>query len=608
MEILIGLLIIAVGSFGQSSSYVPIRKVRDWSWESFWLVQGIFAWIVFPWLGASLALPEGVTLGALWAAGGAWQSVFNGVLWGVGGLTFGLSMRYLGVALGQSIALGTCAAFGTLFPALLAGQNLFRGEGLALLLGVCITLAGIAVIGYAGSLRSRLLSDEERRAAVKDFALTKGLLVALLAGAMSACFSLGLESGAAIQAAAVAAGVKELFALNPVILLVTLGDQCRLLHLLQREKPHGPRLLLGTGGRVGQQRALLRAGRRAVVLAVLRAGHGQELLRRGAADAGLLVEHPHVAQRAVQQSVGHPAARVARRRPPYGGGARDGSADPDLFDRISATGKIEKTMKLIDNESLDRQIGVVAEVAGYLWERGWAERNGGNISVNVTGLCADAVCELPALDGPYPLPKPVPHIAGGCFLVTGTGRRMRYVASQPLANVALIRVAADGASYEIVADEPVRPTSELPAHLSVHDYLIGAGRPERAVVHTHPIELVAMTHNPEFLGKDVLTRLLWSMIPETRAFCPKGLGIVPYTLPGSQELADRTIALLDDYDVVMWTKHGALAIGTDLIEAFDQIDVLSKSAKIYESARSMGFVPTGMSDAEMQELKEVFGL
>ena len=265
-------------------------------------------------------------------------------------------------------------------------------------------------------------------------------------------------------------------------------------------------------------------------------------------------------------------------------------------------------MKLIHNESLDRRIAEVAEVAGYLWERGWAERNGGNISVNVTELCAEAAGELPALEGPYRLPKAVPHIAGGCFLVTGTGRRMRYVASQPLSNLALIRVAADGASYEIVADEPVRPTSELPAHLSVHDYLAAAGRPERAVVHTHPIELVAMTHNPEFLGRDVLTRLLWSMIPETRAFCPKGVGIVPYTLPGSQELADRTIALLDDYDVVMWTMHGALAVGTDLIEAFDQIDVLSKSAKIYESARSMGFVPAGMSDAQMQELKEVFGL
>ena len=219
MEILIGLLIIAVGSFGQSSSYVPIRKVRDWSWESFWLVQGIFAWIVFPWLGASLALPEGVTLGALWAAGGAWQSVFYGVLWGVGGLTFGLSMRYLGVALGQSIALGTCAAFGTLFPALLAGQNLFRGEGLALLLGVCITLAGIAVIGYAGSLRSQNMTDEEKRAAVKDFALTKGLAVALLAGVMSACFNLGLEAGRPLQVE----GGSALFRTLPATLMVTLG-------------------------------------------------------------------------------------------------------------------------------------------------------------------------------------------------------------------------------------------------------------------------------------------------------------------------------------------------------------------------------------------------
>ena len=132
------------------------------------------------------------------------------MLWGVGGLTFGLSMRYLGVALGQSIALGTCAGFGTLFPALFGGTNLFEGTGLILLTGVCITLAGIAVIGYAGSLRARNMSEEEKKAAVKDFALTKGLAVALLAGVMSACFNLGLES----------------FALNPVILLVTLGGFC----------------------------------------------------------------------------------------------------------------------------------------------------------------------------------------------------------------------------------------------------------------------------------------------------------------------------------------------------------------------------------------------
>ena len=147
MNILIGLLIIAVGSFGQSSSYVPIKKVKSWSWESFWLVQGIFAWLVFPLLGAFLAVPTGHSLGELYSEGIPFMSVLYGVLWGVGGLTFGLSMRYLGVALGQSIALGTCAGFGTLFPALFGGTNLFEGTGLILLTGVCITLAGSAVIG-----------------------------------------------------------------------------------------------------------------------------------------------------------------------------------------------------------------------------------------------------------------------------------------------------------------------------------------------------------------------------------------------------------------------------------------------------------------------------
>lgn len=223
MDVLLGLLIIAIGSFGQSSSYVPIKKIKSWEWENFWLVQGIFAWLVFPLLGALLAVPEGGSLFTLLSSGGALMSIIYGVLWGVGGLTFGLSMRYLGVALGQSISLGTCSAFGTLFPALMAGTDLFHGEGLVLLLGVCITLAGIAVIGYSGSLRSRSMSEEEKKAAVKDFALTKGLLVALLAGVMSACFALGLDAGSPIKEAALSANVNPLYAGLPVILLVTFG-------------------------------------------------------------------------------------------------------------------------------------------------------------------------------------------------------------------------------------------------------------------------------------------------------------------------------------------------------------------------------------------------
>lgn len=223
MEILIGLLIIAVGSFCQSSSYVPINKVKEWNWESFWLIQGVFAWLVFPLLGALLGVPQGGSLFKLWSAGGAGMSILYGILWGIGGLTFGLSMRYLGVALGQSIALGTCAGFGTLFPALFAGTDLLTGDGLILLLGVCITLAGIAVIGYAGSLRTQTMSEEEKQAAIKDFALTKGLLVALLAGVMSACFALGLDAGTPIKEAALQEGVEGLYAGLPVIFLVTLG-------------------------------------------------------------------------------------------------------------------------------------------------------------------------------------------------------------------------------------------------------------------------------------------------------------------------------------------------------------------------------------------------
>ena len=225
MEVIIGLLIIAVGSMGQSSSYVPIRKVKNWAWESFWLVQGVFAWLVFPYLGALLAVPEGYSLGEIIASGdGAmWKAVFFGALWGVGGLTFGLSMRYLGIALGQSIALGTCSAFGTLIPALLAGRNLFEGEGLILLIGVSMAIAGIAVIGFAGSLRAQNMTEEQKRAAVKDFALGKGLLVALLAGVMSACFSLGLEAAEPIRLAALELGSDALYAGLPAILLITFG-------------------------------------------------------------------------------------------------------------------------------------------------------------------------------------------------------------------------------------------------------------------------------------------------------------------------------------------------------------------------------------------------
>ncbi len=228
MDIIIGLLIIAVGAFCQSSSYVPINKVKSWSWESYWLVQGVFAWLVFPLLGAMLAVPAGHSLTELFASAPAFNvamTVVFGVLWGVGGLTFGLSMRYLGVALGQSVALGTCAGLGTIMGPLLL--NVFFPElnaldrlTFAVIIGVVVTLAGIAIIGVAGSMKAASLSEEEKREAVKDFNFPKGIAIALLSGLMSGCFNVGLEFGKDINFGAL---TPDMYKTLPATFLVTLG-------------------------------------------------------------------------------------------------------------------------------------------------------------------------------------------------------------------------------------------------------------------------------------------------------------------------------------------------------------------------------------------------
>ena len=227
MEIIIGLLIIAIGAFCQSSCYVPINKIKGWSWESYWIIQGVFAWLICPLLGAMLAIPAGHSLLELYSAANSfnvWMTLFFGVLWGVGGLTFGLSMRYLGVALGQTIALGTCAGLGTIMGPVLLNvffpeQNALEKLTAAVIIGVVVTLIGIAVIGIAGSMKSASLSEEEKREAVKDFNFPKGLAIALLAGFMSGCFNVGLAFGGDINFA----GTDPMYKALPAILLVTIG-------------------------------------------------------------------------------------------------------------------------------------------------------------------------------------------------------------------------------------------------------------------------------------------------------------------------------------------------------------------------------------------------
>ncbi len=223
MYLIIGLLIIAIGAFCQSSSYVPINKIKDWSWESYWIVQGVFAWLLFPLVGALLSVSgTGGSFGDLLAMMGAdpkatWLTILFGALWGVGGLTFGLSMRYLGVALGQSIALGTCSALGAILGPVFTGH---AGDlTSAVIIGVVVTLVGIAIIGVAGGMKAAALPEEEKKKAVKDFNFGKGIVVALLAGFMSACFNIGLNFGQDLYLP----GTKPIFQTLPATMLVTFG-------------------------------------------------------------------------------------------------------------------------------------------------------------------------------------------------------------------------------------------------------------------------------------------------------------------------------------------------------------------------------------------------
>ncbi len=210
MYLIIGLLIIAIGAFCQSSSYVPINKIKDWSWESYWIVQGVFAWLLFPLVGALLSVSgTGGSFGDLLTMMNAnpkatWLTILFGALWGVGGLTFGLSMRYLGVALGQSIALGTCSALGAILGPVFTGH---AGDlTSAVIIGVVVTLIGIAIIGVAGGMKAAALPEEEKKKAVKDFNFGKGIAVALLAGQ-----DLFLP------------GTKPIFQTLPATMLVTFG-------------------------------------------------------------------------------------------------------------------------------------------------------------------------------------------------------------------------------------------------------------------------------------------------------------------------------------------------------------------------------------------------
>jgi len=233
-----------LGGLASGSFYVPYRGVKLWAWETYWLAGGVFSWIIAPWtLAYFMTRDLGVVLQAT-SANTVFWCYFFGLLWGFGGLTFGLTMRYLGMSLGMAMVLGYCAAFGTLMPPIFSGEFFTKvvgtDSGRIILLGIAVCLGGIALAGTAGMSKERELSHEQKAETIKEFSLKKGVLVATFSGVMSACFSYGLAAGDPIKALTIEHGTRTLWQGLPVLIVVLAGGfttnfvWCVILHFRNR--------------------------------------------------------------------------------------------------------------------------------------------------------------------------------------------------------------------------------------------------------------------------------------------------------------------------------------------------------------------------------------
>jgi rhamnulose-1-phosphate aldolase len=262
-------------------------------------------------------------------------------------------------------------------------------------------------------------------------------------------------------------------------------------------------------------------------------------------------------------------------------------------------------MKL--SPELQKVIDDIAEASGYVWEKGWAARNAGNLSVDVTDLMKGKPDQSPVVPINLPLGITLPGLAGRYFIVKINGFRFRDLARKPEKGLLLVQVTekADGYHYLWGGEGPgSKPTAEFIPHLKIQSFLLRNKRPEKAVLHTHPPHLIALSHLEDY-GQDSFNCFLWATHVGAKLFLPEGIGMVPFLRGGSEELADATAALFAKHRAVLWEKHGCTTIGSDVMDAFDVIDMLNTTAKDHLICKSAGFAPKCLTDVQLAELKKL---
>jgi len=202
-----------VGAAFAASFYAPIGKVKNWSWETTWAVAGFFSWILLPLSLSYLLLPDFYAFYASQPAGLLLTVAFFGAMWGVGNVSYGLTMRHLGMSLGIGVAIGVTLVAGTLEPLISHGRlsTLFTTRsGLWSLAGIIVALLGVAIVSYAGHRK-----EEQMGAEVKEFNVMLGLALAVMCGIFSSGFAIGLDKATPLLDAARKVGVCPLFARVP---------------------------------------------------------------------------------------------------------------------------------------------------------------------------------------------------------------------------------------------------------------------------------------------------------------------------------------------------------------------------------------------------------
>ncbi|WP_299666679.1 rhamnulose-1-phosphate aldolase [uncultured Polaribacter sp.] len=259
-------------------------------------------------------------------------------------------------------------------------------------------------------------------------------------------------------------------------------------------------------------------------------------------------------------------------------------------------------------ESVIKEIHQISNVAGYLWQREWIERNGGNISINLTSFFDKN--NIP--ESKRFMAQEFPSAAAGLFLfVTGAGCYIRSLVDEIEAASCIVYINEDASGYSIIwggNSEGFRPTSEMASHLEIHMFNMENNPQNLAVLHSHPIELIILSHHPVFQDEKKLNQLIWSMCPEVRVYVPKGIHCTPYYITQSDDLAKSTIEGFKYRDLCLWEKHGATTTAPTIMEAWDFLDVANKGAKLLLGAWAAGFEPKGLTNTEIKDLETLFNL